>query len=108
MSTGKGAFFVAEELALQKVFRNGVAVDRDKRAVLARAAAMNRRWRHFLASAAFSEQEHWSIRPGYLADESKNCLHLWTGAEHVFKDVAALALLQLVVFFLEFHHMDAA
>ena len=84
---------MAEELTLQKIFGNGVAVNRDKRAVLARAAAMNRRGCHFFASAAFSEQKHRSIRPGYLANESKNCLHLWTGAEHIFKHIGAAALL---------------
>ena len=53
----KDAFFVTEELTLQKVFGNGVAVDRHKRAVLARAATMNCRCRHFFAGATLSEQE---------------------------------------------------
>src|SRR5205085_12544643 len=93
---------------LQKVFRNSITVDCDKRAVLARAAVMNGRCRHFFTGAAFSQQEHWSISPGHLANESKDCLHLWTGAQHVLKDIRALALLLLVVFLLEFHHVDAA
>src|SRR6266700_2467674 len=45
VSTGKGAFFVAEQLAFQKVFGNGVAIDRNKRPLLARTAAMNSRCR---------------------------------------------------------------
>ena len=69
--TGKGAFFVAEQLTLQKVFGNGVAVNGDKRAVLMRAATMNCRCRHFFAGAAFSQQEHWSICSGHLANEAK-------------------------------------
>jgi hypothetical protein len=91
--TSEGAFFVTEKFALQKVFGNGVAVDRDKRAILALAAMMNRRGCHFFSRAAFSEQEHRSIRPGYLANESKNCLHLRTGAEHIFKHIRKTALL---------------
>jgi hypothetical protein len=54
---------------------------------------MNSRCRHFFASAAFSKQEHWSIRSGYLANESKDRLHLRTTTEHVFKDIRALVLL---------------
>src|SRR5207244_9452594 len=72
VSTGKGAFFVTEQLTLQKAFGNGVTVDRDKRAVLSRTAMMDGRCCHFLASAALSQQEHWSIRPGDLANKSKD------------------------------------
>jgi hypothetical protein len=91
--TGKSALFMTEELTFQKVLGNGVAVNRDKRAILARAATMNCRCRHLFAGAALSEQEHRGIRPGYLANESKDCLHLWTGAEHIFKHIGSLALL---------------
>ena len=45
------------------------------------------------AGSAFSEQEHWSVRCGHLANKIKDCVHLWTGAEHVFKNISALALL---------------
>src|SRR6266850_4595763 len=93
MSAGEGAFFVTEKLTLQKIFRNSIAVDGDKRAVLTRAAAMNGGRCHFFAGTAFSEQEHWSISPSYLANKVKDCVHLWAGAEHVFKNISALALL---------------
>src|SRR5439155_25931243 len=91
--TGKSALFMADALTFQNVLGNGVAVDRDNRAILARAAMMNCRRRHLFAGAGLSEQEHRGSRPGYLANESKDCLHLWTGAEHIFKHIGSLALL---------------
>src|SRR5437867_2720458 len=58
--TGKSALFMAKELTLQKGFGNGIAVNRDKGAILTGAPAMNCSCRHLFASAAFSQQEHWS------------------------------------------------
>jgi hypothetical protein len=54
---------------------------------------MNRCCRHLFASATFSEQEHRSIRPSYLANEREGRLHLRAGAEHVFKEIGTLTLL---------------
>src|SRR5437762_13707005 len=99
---------MAEQLTLQKVFRNSITINCDKRAILTRTATMNGRCRHFFTSTAFSEQKHWSIRHGHFAYERKDRLHLWASAEHVFKDISAPALLLLVVFFLQFRHMAAS
>src|SRR5215467_8820016 len=108
MSACESAFFMTEKLTLQEVFWNRVTVNGNKRAALACASPMNGCCRHFLARAAFAQQEYRSVGCRYLANGGKDCLHLRTCAEHVLKDIRALVLLQLVVFFLQFHHMDTA
>src|SRR5262245_65293230 len=101
MSTGERAFFMAEELAFEQVLGDGVAVDGDERAVLLRAPAVERLRHHFLAGAAFSENQDWRRGRSHLANEREDGLHLWTGAQHFLEDLNPLALLHGAVFLLE-------
>ena len=57
MRAGEGAFFVPEQFAFQKRLRDGAAIDGDKRPVFARAALVDGPRRHFLAGAAFAQEE---------------------------------------------------
>ena len=54
VGVGEGALLVAEELALQQVLGDGAAVDRDERAALARARAVERARDELLADAALA------------------------------------------------------
>ena len=69
---GERAFFVTEQFAFQQILRNGVAVNGDKRAILAPAAAVNCGCRHLFTSAALAQQEHRNIGPGDLANKRKD------------------------------------
>src|SRR5262245_59369649 len=69
---GERAFFVAEELTFQEVFRDCVAVDRDKRAILATATTMNGSCGHFLPCAALTQKQRRDIRSGNFANKSKD------------------------------------
>src|SRR5277367_885687 len=53
---------VCEELALEKVFGNGTAVDFDKRAFLAQTVFVDGAGNEFLTRAALAGDEHCGIR----------------------------------------------
>ena len=54
---GKGAPRVAEEFALEQVFRNGGAIDWNKRAIRPETKIVNRPCHKLLAGAAFTSKE---------------------------------------------------
>ena len=95
MGAGEGAFFVAEELALQKGFRDGAAIDGDEGSVLASAALVNGAGGHFLAGAAFAQKEHRGVGGGDLADGLKDRANGGAVAHHAFKGVVREHLLHL-------------
>jgi len=57
MGPGKGAFLMAEDLALQEVLRGGAAVDGHKWALVSCAAPVDRPRHQLLARAAFPDDE---------------------------------------------------
>ncbi len=104
----KRALFMAEQFALQQIFGNRIAIDGHKRSLLTRTAPMDGGRRHFLAGAAFPQQEHRRVGRGHFADECKGRLHLRTGAEHLLEDFRSLSLLQLSIFLFQFYNVDAS
>ena len=79
----------------------------NERAVLLRAAAVERLRHHFLAGAAFAENQHRRGGRSHLANEVEDGLHLWTRAQHVLEGLGRRALLHGAVFLLELRHVDA-
>ncbi len=67
--TGERALLVTEQLGLEQVGGNRAAVDRDERAVAARAELMNGARGDFLAGAGFAEQQNGGVVRRDLADE---------------------------------------
>ena len=65
----EGALHVPEEFALQQPFRQGRAVDGDKRLVAPSAQPMHRVREHLLARAALAEQQHRAVRRRHLANQ---------------------------------------
>ena len=80
--SGEGAFLVSEELALEQIFGDGAAIDRDKGPAAARAAPVDGERGHFLPGAAFAEEKDGRVGGGYLSDEPEHALHLrsWSRA----------------------------
>ena len=93
MRAGKGSFLVPEQLALQQVFRNRIAIDRDKRPILSQTAAMGCQGYHFFARPAFAEQKKRYVGFSDFANIGKHALHLRAAAEHVFEILGAKTLL---------------
>src|SRR5215831_4035409 len=105
---GKRSLFVTEQLTFQQVLRNGVAVNGDKRAILATATAMNSSCGHFFPCTALPQQQHRDICSSNLANKSKDGLHLRAGAQHLLECFRLPTLLQLTVSPLEVQHIDAS
>ena len=66
MHTREGAFLASEELAFDEVLRQGRAVHRDERSILAGAQLMNGIGYHPLAGAGFAKIKHGGIGGGNL------------------------------------------
>src|SRR5438270_8142104 len=66
---------VAEELILQKVMRDGGAIDRQETLVRVGAAAVDGAGDQLLAGAALAGQEDSRARAGHLARHLENRLH---------------------------------
>ena len=68
--SGKGAFHITEQFALQKVFRKGGTVNGHKRPIFPAAAVMYALGKQFLAGPCFPHNDHIGIRcsipPGRL------------------------------------------
>ena len=63
---GEGAFFVAEECALDQLARNGGDIHGDERAIGLLGVAVDHARHQFLASAALTEDEHRGRQAGHL------------------------------------------
>src|SRR5207249_7643936 len=87
---GERALLVAEELALEQRLRDGGAVERDQRAVGARAPVVDRLGDQLLAGAALTgdEDRGAELRDGF--DRLEDLLHLRRAADDV-ADVVAVA-----------------
>ena len=69
------ALLVAEEFALEEVFRDGGAIDREEAAVAAGAVIVNRTGHEFLARSALAGDHHSGIAAGHAAHHFENLLH---------------------------------
>ena len=87
VGAGEGAFFVPEQFAFQKRFRDGAAVDGDKRPLFAGAALVDGLRRHFLAGSALAQEKHGGVGRGHFADGVKDAAHGGAGAEHALESV---------------------
>jgi hypothetical protein len=87
LRAGEGAALMAEQLALEQVFRNGRGVDRHKGAVVAGTAARGvlvQRARHqFLASARLTGDHDRDVALAQPADGAKHILHGRGLAQHL-------------------------
>ncbi len=72
---GEGAFFVAEEFALEQVFGDGAAVDGDEGVLPPLAVVMDRLGDQFLAGAAFAGHQDVDPAAGDFLDEVVDPLH---------------------------------
>ena len=61
MGSGEGAFLMAKQLAFQEIFRNGPAINGNKRALLPQAVSMNGAGDQALSSAALSGDENGNV-----------------------------------------------
>ena len=78
---GERAAFMAEEFALEQLFGNRGAIDRQKRLRAAVAVMINRAGDKFLAGAALTGDERGGIRRRHLADELEDLLHRLAAAD---------------------------
>ena len=108
VGAGEGSFFVAEEFAFEEGFGDGTAIDGDEGPVFAVAALVDGAGGHFLAGAAFAEDEDGGIGGGDFADGFKDGPHFRAGADHAFKGIGADELLHLGIFFFELDDVEAA
>src|SRR4051812_48294565 len=99
---------MTEEFTFEQSFGNGAAIDRDKRSVFARAASMHGEGDHFLAGAAFAEDEDGSFGTGDFANGIKDPMHGRARAEHSFEALFLDLLLQLAIITLEASHTESA
>ncbi len=72
---GKGALDVPKHLALQNAFRQGRAVDWEKRLTRSGALPVNGSGHQFFAGPALSNDQHRGARSGNLVDQGPNPLH---------------------------------
>ena len=73
---GERALLVAEELGLEQVLGNRRAVDRDKRAVGARAERVQRAREQLLAGAALAFEQHRRVGAGRALQRDRHLLQL--------------------------------
>src|SRR5207253_9025093 len=75
LRAGKGAFFMAEKLALQEVLWDRAAIDRNERPCFTRAVAMNGPGHQFLAGAALPCDQHWDVGSRDASDHLEDAVH---------------------------------
>src|SRR6476661_2367335 len=85
--SGKGAFFMAEQFGLQKILRDGTAVDWNQGLVSAVTIIVNRSGYQFLAGAAFTENQDGAIAIGDFIDKLQELSHGIAGADQMFCSV---------------------
>ena len=86
-------------MALQLIAMNGP--------FLCGAPAVERLRHHFLAGAAFAQNQDGRGGRRHLSNEREDCLHRWAGAHHALEVVGPLPLLQRTIFLLELGYVDA-
>ena len=84
---GEGALDVAEQLALQQVLAQRIAVHRDERFVLAQAVVVDGARDQLLAGAAFAGEQHRRIGRRALRHQPVDRLHLRARSDDVLEPV---------------------
>ena len=69
MGPGERAFFMTKQLRLDQVFRNGAAVDRDKRPGVALGLAVQGPGHQFLARTALAPNQYRRFRGSQFAQQ---------------------------------------
>src|SRR5262245_48350914 len=72
---GKGASHVSEKFAPEERILNCGTVHNDKRPIAAAAVAVNGACSQFLAGAAFTQNEHATVRWRYISDRAVKFQH---------------------------------
>ena len=91
--TGEAAALVPEELAFHELGGNGAAIDRDERAVAARAGLVNEFRHQFLAGARLAENMHGRLAARDARNHLAQVLHGGGGAEQAGAEYAGVASL---------------
>ena len=100
--TGKGAFFIAEQLALQQVLGNRSTVNGDKASFLSLAQLMQRLGHQLLTGTRLAQDQHRGIRRRDLFHRAADLQHAGTASDHPFKRRLELLRTEAPVFFLKF------
>src|SRR3546814_15681616 len=90
---------MAEELALQQVFRDGRAVDRDEGTLGARAELVQRAGEQLLSSSAFADDEDRDVGRRQAGDVAAGPQHIGIRGHHAGPGWLGLTLRQLAVLF---------
>ena len=94
---GKGAFFIAEKLGLQQVFRNCRAVHRNEGRILPLALVVDLLGDDLLADAAFTGDQHAGIRFGDHGYEPAQLHHVLGVAHQVGRCLGIPQVLQFLL-----------
>ena len=107
---GEGALFIAEQLRLEQILRNGRAVDRDEAAHPPPARLVDAARQQFLAGAGSPEQHHRDVGIGDPLDRARDPGHFGRGSNHGAEHPALVAdlLLQTLVLVLEPVQLEGA
>ena len=89
-SSGKGAFFVAEEFVFDEIFGEVGAGEGDERASAAQTFVMDGAGEEFLAGAGFAGDEHVDVAGSDALGEGKKLLHGSRAAEKAVEATAAI------------------
>ena len=89
---GKGSLHIAEELALQQVFRQGRAVDGHKGAVFPAAAVVDALGKELLSRSGLAHDDHVGIRCRVPPGRLYGLLHGLALVEDVVKGVSGLSV----------------
>jgi hypothetical protein len=87
---GEGALFVAEQLGLEQILRDGGAVDRDEGPAGAAAGGVDAAGEQLLAGTAGAEQHHRHAGIGDPFDRPRDLEHLRRGGDHGAEDGAVV------------------
>ena len=90
---GERALFVAEQDALDQVFRDGAAIDGDERLSRTRARALDGARDQLLAGAAFAFDQDGDVGLGRARSQAEDLFHLGAGRHQVLEGELVVGLL---------------
>ena len=95
----EGAFFISEQLALEEIFRQRSAIQRDERTVGPGALVMDRTGDEFLSGSAFSREQDRDVALRHHVHQAVDALHGLAFADHLIEARPGFeAILELLVF----------
>src|SRR5271156_5552647 len=104
----KGAFFMAEQLALEQCLGNRRAIDRDERRVGAPAQLMKRVGEQLFSGAAFAQQQHRYVGRRNLLDITQHLQHFGALGDDAVYRRCRRGFVEPAVFGLELEHLLGA